>query len=194
MFLLKNSVDLEEKLTMEKRHVFTGSGVLKNKPIGSQFTVKELIKYMITRSDNTAYAMLLERFGTKGFSKYASTLGVDFKIPSGGYTTCKIREMASFMLDIYNQKDTVLGSMLIDYMKSCSYSLQIPKAVKHSVAHKFGFIYEGKAFHDMGIVFAPSPYIELIFTKIDGTVYDTEAFLKIGALVEKLNQELSDSY
>ena len=59
---------------------------------------------------------------------------------------------------------------------------------------KFGFIYEGKAFHDMGIVYAPTPYLELIYTKIDGTVYDTEAFIKIGKLIEQLNNKLSDKY
>lgn len=193
-YLLKSGADLSEVLVMEKRHVFTGSGVLKNQPIGSKYSVGDLIRYMITRSDNTAYAMLLERFGTKGFREYSQSLGLDFKLPSGGYTTCTIREMATFLLDIYQYSDTERGKLLIKHMKNCSYSLQIPKAVKHEVAHKFGFIYEGKAFHDMGIVYAPTPYIELIFTKIDGTVYDTKAFLELGKLVESLNKTLSDKY
>lgn len=193
-YILQSGADLSEVLVMEKRHIFTGSGVLKNKEVGSKFTVSELIRYMITRSDNTAYAMLLERFGTQGFREYAKKLDVDFKLPSGGYTTCKIREMAAFLLDIYNYQETERGKTLIKHMKNCSYSLQIPKAVSHDVAHKFGFIYEGKAFHDMGIVYAPSPYLELIFTRIDGTVYDTKAFIQIGKLVEKLNMELSEKY
>ncbi len=193
-YLLKSGADLSEVLVMEKRHVFTGSGVLKNEPIGSKYSVGDLIRYMITRSDNTAYAMLLERFGTKGFREYSQSLGLDFKLPSGGSTTCTIREMATFLLDIYQYRETERGKLLIKHMKNCSYSLQIPKAVKHEVAHKFGFIYEGKAFHDMGIVYAPTPYIELIFTKIDGTVYDTKAFLELGKLVENLNKTLSDKY
>ncbi len=193
-YLMKSGVDLSEILTLEKRHIFTGSGVLKNAKVGNQYSVGDLIRYMITRSDNTAYAMLIERFGTKGFREYSQSLGLDFKLPSGGYTTCTIREMATFLLDIYQYKNTERGSILINHMKNCSYSLQIPKAVSHPVAHKFGFIYEGKAFHDMGIVFAPSPYIELIFTKIDGTVYDTKAFLTLGKLVESLNKTLSEKY
>jgi|GEM_PF-4260271 len=193
-YILQSGADLTEVLVMEKRHIFTGSGVLKNKEVGSKFTVSELIRYMITRSDNTAYAMLLERFGTQGFREYAKKLDVDFKLPSGGYTTCKIREMAAFLLDIYNYQETERGKTLIKHMKNCSYSLQIPKAVSHDVAHKFGFIYEGKAFHDMGIVYAPSPYLELIFTRIDGTVYDTKAFIEIGKLIEMLNMELSENY
>ncbi len=193
-YILQSGADLSEVLVMEKRHIFTGSGVLKNKEAGSKFTVSELIRYMITRSDNTAYAMLLERFGTQGFREYAKKLGVDFKLPSGGYTTCKIREMAAFLLDIYNYQETERGKTLIKHMKNCSYSLQIPKSVSHDVAHKFGFIYEGKAFHDMGIVYAPSPYLELIFTRINGSVYDTKAFIQIGKLVEKLNMELSEKY
>ncbi len=193
-YILKSGADLSEVLTMEKRHVQGGSGVIKNKEVGTEFTVSELIRYMITRSDNTAYEMLLERYGTKGFKEYSSDLGIDFKLPSGGYTTCTIREMATYLLDIYQYRDTERGKTLIKHMKNCSYSLQIPKAVSHSVAHKFGFIYEGKAFHDMGIVYAPSPYIELIFTRIDGTVYDTKAFLEIGKKVEELNQYLSEEY
>ncbi|MBO7254531.1 MAG: serine hydrolase [Clostridia bacterium] len=193
-YILQSGADLTEVLVMEKRHIFTGSGVLKNKEVGSRFTVSELIRYMITRSDNTAYAMLLERFGTQGFREYAKKLEVDFKLPSGGYTTCKIREMAAFLLDIYNYQETERGKTLIKHMKNCSYSLQIPKAVSYDVAHKFGFIYEGKAFHDMGIVYAPSPYLELIFTRINGSVYDTKAFIQIGKLVEKLNMELSEEY
>jgi beta-lactamase class A len=193
-YLLKSGADLSEVLVMEKRHILTGSGVLKNKKVGSKFTVSDLIKYMITRSDNTAYAMLLERFGTKGFREYSQSLGIDYKLPAGGYTTCTIREMATFMLDIYHFGETEEGKDLIKHMQNCSYSLQISKAVQYPVAHKFGFIYEGKGFHDMGIVYSPAPYLELIFTRINGTVYDTKAFIEIGKLIEELNQAISDEY
>jgi len=193
-YILKSGADLSEVLVMEKRHVHSGSGVLKNKAVGSKFTVEELIGYMIRRSDNTAYAMLLERFGTSGFREYAKSLDINYRLPESGYTTCTIREMASFLLDIYRYEGTENGDFLIKQMKNCSYSLQIPKAVSYPVAHKFGFIYEGKGFHDMAIVYAPTPYLELIFTRINGTVYDTEAFLEIGKLVESLNKELSEKY
>ncbi|HEY9639777.1 MAG TPA: serine hydrolase [Coleofasciculaceae cyanobacterium] len=56
-------VRLTEKMVMQQTDVAEGSGDLQYSPIGSDYTVLEVITYMITISDNTATNMIIRRLG-----------------------------------------------------------------------------------------------------------------------------------
>lgn len=56
-------VRLEEQLTLGRDHVATGSGIMQDHPLGSQYSALETARMMITISDNTATNMLIERLG-----------------------------------------------------------------------------------------------------------------------------------
>ena len=72
-----------------------GAGKVDKSPIGTEFTVAELMEYAIRYSDNTAYYMLNERFGFDGFMQYAESIGVELSLkltfprPRFGYLSAR---------------------------------------------------------------------------------------------------------
>lgn len=73
-FLLSQDVDGTEQLTLKTKK--GGSAYIDKKPIGTKFTVDELLQYAIRYSDNSAYNMLNARFGFKEFNAHAEAIGV----------------------------------------------------------------------------------------------------------------------
>lgn len=63
-YLLSSGVDRNEKLKMTAK--MGGSTHIDSFPIGTAFTVDELLKYAILYSDNTAYYMLNQRYAFDG--------------------------------------------------------------------------------------------------------------------------------
>ncbi len=73
-WLLTQDVDGTEQLTLKEKK--GGSSYIDEKPIGTTFSVNDLMGYAIRYSDNSAYNMLNARFGFADFNKYAENLGV----------------------------------------------------------------------------------------------------------------------
>jgi beta-lactamase class A len=61
----QGKVRLEERLTMTKALVASGSGDMQFQPVGTTFTLLDTATRMIVISDNTATNMILERLGGK---------------------------------------------------------------------------------------------------------------------------------
>ena len=59
----QGKIDLEEKLTYTPNYYNTGSGVLKNKPTNTTYSVRTLLEYSTVTSDNAAHNMLMDKFG-----------------------------------------------------------------------------------------------------------------------------------
>ncbi|MDF2820355.1 MAG: Peptidoglycan-binding domain 1 protein [Clostridiales bacterium] len=75
--VLESGADLNEKIAIKKQDYHGGSGTLQYQPVGTLYTVKDLIKYTIEDSDNVAYNMLCRRFGFDQFSSNAIKLGIN---------------------------------------------------------------------------------------------------------------------
>ncbi len=60
-------VRLDEVLTMEERHIASGSGDMQDQPPGTRYTALETATKMMVISDNTATNMLIERLGGAEF-------------------------------------------------------------------------------------------------------------------------------
>ena len=73
-YLLESGVDQREQLTLKVKK--GGSTHIDAQPIGTKFTVGELMEYAIRYSDNSAYNLLNERFGFKEFTAHADQLGI----------------------------------------------------------------------------------------------------------------------
>ena len=68
-------IALNEKLLLKGSVKTPGSGILKTKPSGSEYTVDELVQIMITYSDNTAANMFIDRLGFDYLNAYFKKLG-----------------------------------------------------------------------------------------------------------------------
>ncbi|MFA6730402.1 MAG: serine hydrolase [Eubacteriales bacterium] len=174
MYLMTSGVDLNQTLTLSSSQKMDGSGVLRNNPSGSKYTIEKLIEYSITQSDNTAYRMLYDNFDFGDFNRYTFRLGIDTSCSSSshlgylGFMTAF--EAGMFFKDIYiksQSSDNV--KRLLEYLKNTSYSYLLPGGItEYSVAHKYGYMTGAyKVLHDAGIVLAPKPYVIAIMTNFN---------------------------
>jgi beta-lactamase class A len=147
----------------------SGSGILKNMSTGKEISIADLLRLMITKSDNTAANMLIERLGfeylNKSFKYYGvkntnlSRKMVDFKARKQGienYTTAE--DIALILEKIYRGKiiNQDISKQCIDLLKQQKINDRIPKHLPEDavIAHKTGL--ERFVCHDAGIVYTPN--------------------------------------
>ncbi len=184
-------IDINATMVYEKRHHTAGSGIMKNMSVGGSFTIGTLMDYVLRYSDNIAYGMLMERFGLTDYLESVKALGVDYTTVNG-YTNCTATEMAALLYDTALYDGANL-SLMKNAGCNASYNYQIGAELKeYDVLQKYGAIKPGNvAYHDIAVVYAPHPYILVIYTTID---YDSAGknipFRTIARLTDDLNKAL----
>ena len=135
-YLLTQDIDWNKKLEMTSKQ--GGSAHVDSKPIGTQFTVGELMEYAIRYSDNTAYYMLNKEFGFTGFNSYADGLTVDanrrsnltlkFSKPRFGYLSA--RDVGKYFTDIaaYIDEGSENARKLYSWLITTTEQAQLPAA------------------------------------------------------------------
>ena len=66
----QGKIDLDEELTYTGKYYDTGSGLLKNKPLNTSYSVRTLLEYSTVHSDNAAHNMLMDRFGRENMLNF----------------------------------------------------------------------------------------------------------------------------
>ena len=66
---------LTDTMTYTASFAQGGSGILRNKSYGTKYTLAQLMDYALRYSDNTAYYMLVTKFGAKGFNQMVKDWG-----------------------------------------------------------------------------------------------------------------------
>lgn len=162
----EGKLKLDDKITLKQRDRTGGSGVLKNKPSGTTLTIRQLIKLMITISDNTATNILIKLLGFDYLSSCFKDFGLvdtnlsrlmmDMRSRNKGienYTTAE--DMALLLEKIYKGRliDKNVSSECLEILKEQSSRSRIPAKLPKDtvVAHKTGL--EKGICHDVGIVF-----------------------------------------
>lgn len=162
----EGKIKLEESLALRAKHKSLGSGILKDVPVGTKFTIAELIELMIFESDNTATNMLIERLGFDYLNNCFKRLGLedthiyrkmmDFRSRRAGkenYTTC--RDLAFLLEEVYRHRliNKDISAKCLELLKRQKIKDRIPVRLpaQTMVAHKTGL--EKGVCHDAGIVF-----------------------------------------
>lgn len=170
-YLTANGENSEETLTLKAYQKQNGSGILKNVAAGTEYTVAQLIDYVLRYSDNTAYKMLYDRFGFDGFNGYCEKLGVSLRMSAADVWGDLCADDAGKLIrDIYDfSSQNNSAAILTDAMVNTSYTYLIPSGLGGiASAHKSGYMSgRYKALHDAGIVYAKKPYIVIIMTDFD---------------------------
>ena len=190
-WLIASGADLREKLTLQQTNILEGGGATAEQPVGTQFTVEQLIEAAITYSDNTAYAMLAARYGFDGFLGYAQSLGVGAN-QSGGNLFGSMSAVGAgiYFADLYNWslQNPELSQNFMGWLKNTSYRRLISEAVDHPVAHKFGYNGGTNGFHDAAIVYSDRPYILTIFTYLNPDSSGTVEYIQnIASCLDGIN-------
>lgn len=195
---------LDEVFVLKEEDKTSGSGLLKRKPAGSCFTIDELIEIMVTRSDNTASNIFINRLGFGYLNNFFSSLGLkdtnlvrhmmDFRARRDGkenYTSA--RDMACVLERLYyrNFLSRGISEKCLGLLKKQRVNDRIPDKLPKGtvVAHKTGL--EHNICHDAGIVFTPGGnFLICILTKNASTSGAAKEFIsKIALVVYNYYQE-----
>lgn len=176
----------DDRLVFEERFRVGGSGVLKDRQAGGEYTLDQLALWMVTESDNVATDMLLEHLGMAEIEKEMTRLGLS-------HTTVQ-RKVFAFE-EIERGRDNrisagdaaiLLGRMVQGKLPRSQWMLDIlcktrrrdlicaklPKDLK--VAHKTG---ELTGFlHDAAVVYTSQPFVLVICTQ--GEKADSQKFIQ----------------
>lgn len=175
-------LDLDGRITIKEGQKTGGSGQLKAIPGELTLSVRELISYMITRSDNTAANALIDVLGMEQLNHSCAAQGLknttlsrkmmDFRYRRNGhenYTTAA--DMAQVLERIYRSQivSRPVSAACLRLLAQQRINDRIPARLPQSVpvAHKTGL--ERYVCHDAGIVFTPKGnFLIVVLTKHRG--------------------------
>ncbi|MFI3174963.1 MAG: serine hydrolase [Bacillota bacterium] len=180
----QGKADLSAEYTYYEKHTAGGAGYIQTQPVGSSYTLEELLGYTITRSDNVGIRILREAFGTADFTAYATDFGLLYPEHISNLTSAKITapDAGIYMEAIYDFIQTnPQGAVLRTHMLNTNTRMIVSN---YPVVRKFGWF--ETAFHDMAIVEAPNPYILCILSDLSGQF---SPFANLSKMIESYSQK-----
>ena len=183
-------IDLDETLTFRSEHLMMGAGVIRHEyGFGQEIPIRRLIALNIYQSDNVATQMLRHRFGYHGYANFIANLGGTRDFARDIWNSRLTADEAGFfMREIYRYIEG--GHPNSEEFREHLLNNQLPQIVSdYPVASKSGQFRDfGGAWHDMAIVYAPSPYILVILSSRTGTEEDHRVFQYISHAFQEFNQ------
>lgn len=161
------------KYVMEERHMNREFGTLWKKGIGASFNYEELVKVMLTESDNTASNMLFESVPPDSVENVFESLDIPQSI-SENAPVVTAKNYSSILRSLYLSSilETKHSNKILEFLTQSVFNDQIVAGAGRGVktAHKIG-VYPGKnkndwIYTDCGIVYVPKrPYVLCLMTK-----------------------------
>lgn len=156
-------IDLDDTITYTKKFkVSYSTGVSKHK-IGDKIPIRDLVKYSVVYSDNSAHQMLISYIGKSTLKKFGNDLGaVNTLVGGDNFGNISALDGAIYMkaLNEFFQKNDEYAKELKSFFFEAE---QKELAVNNlKVANKYG-LYK-KYYHNIGIMYDERPYIISILT------------------------------
>lgn len=161
----EGTLDLQESVMLRKWNKVGGSGVLSGYPDGTELSILDLLRLMITESDNTATNIMIDRLDMEKINRYIEEKGysdtilqrkmMDFEAAANGrenYTSA--RDLGAFFARLYYHQcvSPYYDELMVEILKAQSDDEAFPTALPEAmVAHKTGELIG--AYHDGGIVY-----------------------------------------
>jgi beta-lactamase class A len=148
-------VDLDDKISMQSSDVQAyGTGVLYTRPVGYTMTLRECARYLIKKSDNTAWKMLDRYLGRDNIRAELYRVGArstEYWIPN----TTTPEDVLLMLKKIADPSYTTpeLSAEMLDVMTNTDFEDRVPQPLPEGtrVSHKIGYF--GATFADAGVVF-----------------------------------------
>ncbi|MBR1414117.1 MAG: serine hydrolase [Bacilli bacterium] len=191
LYLIDKDIDLNDTIKYTNNYRRAGSVNMNDEKINSLISLKKLMEYSITLSDNTAHIMLIDYIGKNNLKEYGHSLGaINILNSSDEFGSQSASDMIIYLKKAYELSEKENGKLLIDYMKNY-YQNNLYLSAVNNVAHKYGAYNE--YYHDVGIVYDFNPYVIAVLTKEgnNGNVIK-EIHQKIYELHQLYYQEMMD--
>lgn len=186
-----------DKVKLKEEDKALGDGVLKGKEVGSEYTVRELVEYMISKSDNTATNMLIDLVGMENINNTIESLGFkdtilrrkmmdEDKKDEGIDNYTSVKDLDNLFYKLYkgeclgNEYDKVMLEMLIKCENNSKILNKLPKNIVS--AHKSGELRGVQ--NDGGIIFTQNG--DYILNILIERCKEKEAIEAISTISEKI--------
>ncbi len=155
-----------------------GDGVLKTYPHRSRIAYRELLRLMMSYSDNTATNIFINELGMDAINQRMRTIGLtksqlsrvmmdSLAAQQGRENYVTAREMNVLLEKIYRNEvaTPTLCAQMLSILKQNEDSLTIPQLLPKGtiIAHKTGTLTYVRG--DAGIVYAPKPFLLSVFVE-----------------------------
>lgn len=178
---------LENELILNPEDFKQGSGVLKNTPNKTNYSVKQLIYYALKESDNTAYIKLVNYVTAEKLKAYGLSLGAKHTLEGKDlFGIVNASDMLIYLKHSYDyfETNTKFSQELKNNMSNPSYKIIKSKNIDNNLfVRKYGGF--GIAFHEVGIVYDENPYVLIILTQ-KNELKDKEKY--INKVARKINK------
>ena len=183
---------LDTKLFLVSEDFKNGSGVLKNTPDKTSYTVRELVYYTLKESDNTAYIKLVNFVTKEKLIDYGLNIGAKHTLEGKDlFGIINVSDMLIYLNHLYNyfNNNTVLSEELKNYMLNPSYKIIKDKNIDNNLfVRKYGSF--GIAFHEVGIVYDKIPYILIVLTQKNELKGKEKYINKVAKKIRKIHKLL----
>lgn len=185
-------LDLDTKITYKSSHKMGASKKMADYQVGDKLSLRELVNFAITVSDNTAHAMLVDYIGKANLKAYGLSLGALNTLKGGDiFGQISTADAMIYLIKLNSLfADKNLGEELKnDFLTADQNYLSIANK-KIVSAHKYGEYQT--IYHDIGIVYDKSPYYIAILTN-NGGDNNQELIENINAKVYDLHRMFIDN-
>ncbi|HWO07334.1 MAG TPA: serine hydrolase [Candidatus Paceibacterota bacterium] len=158
--------ELTDKLVLMEvdRDIHSGDAndPLLEHPLGTRFTIDELLKELLANSDNTAYRILLRNVHNDDVDEVIQELGLGALFTPEGRMSAK--EYSRILRALYTSSflSREHSQMLLSYLDESSFNDFLAREIPPDVPfpHKYGENLSLRVFADSGIVYIPKrPYL-----------------------------------
>ena len=137
---------------------------MKKHKVGEKISLRNLVKYAITVSDNTAHDMLINYIGKSNLKAYGNSLGAKYTLIGDNFGEITVDDALIYLKELnkFIEENEELGLELKQFFLDSEQNylnfpdLDILAGQKYG---EYGFYY-----HELGIVYAKHPYLVAILT------------------------------
>ena len=163
---LKGNINLDNTIKYTASKKWGASPAMKNVKLNTNVKLRDLSKYAITVSDNTAYQMLVGYIGRAKIRELGKSLGAKYTLVGGdNFGSITVSDGIAYWEGIYkfiSQDNEYAKEYKSLVLSADQNSLSLPE-YGIQAAHKYG---EYRPYYnDLGIVFSEHPYIVAILTR-----------------------------
>ena len=169
----KDLLNKKLKITQEREEALS-QNIIPDQEIetGKEYTVWELLRYMVAYSDNLAVNVLLENMDTVQLDRVYNELGVYIPTQDMTENFISVRDYASFFRVLFNSSYLTreMSEKALELLSQTNFNQGIVAGLPSyiTVAHKFGErrLPDSLQLHDCGIIYRTnSPYLLCIMTR-----------------------------
>ena len=185
----RGETNLDTIMTFTENDFWEGSGIIRhNYEYGATFTQRRLLHLMMAPSDNIATRILRRLHGLTGYREFIASLGGNpHYIQTITYSYLSANEAGFYLREFYRYitSESQFGYIFKQNLLDNRYSFirsDYPVGSKSGWAGNFG-----GAWHDMAIIFAPSPYTLALLSSLEGNHADRAIYNQISDFMQDFN-------